>query len=323
MDYRRIIADSWHYTQQNKKLIRWFGFFPAIFTTTVGIGYLFYQFYAFKSSALFSEHEESFLFDVVSFIWQFVKDHLTLTLPLVIFAAIFAITYFLFPTLAKAGAIQMIARNRSGQKAGVSDGVRYGIMSYLKLFEYHLLIKTFSFFSILTEISFVIRNLSLDIFKFLFPVFLIFMSISLILTLLFTYSDFYIVVDDLGVFESMKKSAKQVIMNWKHTFLITLLMILIGIRIVLQVIMVFLIPLLITLITGYILTVGTALTGIIVGGVVGFFMLFIAAYLNGVVDIFSYAVWTFTFIEITSQGEVSARGEVIEEAHSAHKNLGE
>ncbi|MFH1283971.1 MAG: hypothetical protein ABIH78_00040 [Candidatus Peregrinibacteria bacterium] len=308
MNYRKIIAESWLYTQKNKKLILWFGFLPALFTTTFSVGYLAYQFFAFKKSYLFDDSDESFLHEVAAFIWTFIRDHVSLTVPLVIVAAIFAIVYLLFPTLAKASSIQMIARNRNNQPAGVGTGLRHGIMSFLPLLEYHLLIKTFAFFSIIIEMAFVLRNLGPVIFKLFLPVFIIFVIISLVLTILFTYADFFIVVDDDGVFESMKKSAKLVVMNLKHTFLVTILMLIIGIRIVIQVILVFLIPALIVLITGYIATVTLPVTSVIVGGLVGFVALIIAAYLNGIVDIFSYTVWTFTFLELTSQKIHTARG---------------
>ncbi|MBD3360559.1 hypothetical protein GF366_02030 [Candidatus Peregrinibacteria bacterium] len=328
MDYKKIIADSWSFTQKNKKLIIWFGFIPSLFTTTVGVGYFAYQFFAFKQSYLFSDVDKSFLHDVATFIWTFIQQHVSWTVPLIIAAVLFGIIYFLFPTLAKASAIQSIARNRNGQKAGVGAGFRYGIMSFLPLFEYHLLIKTFAFFSILIEMSFVLRNLGPVIFKLFMPVFIILIILSLILTLLFTYTDFFIVIDGCKVFESMKKSAKLVVVHLKHTFLITILMLIIGIRIVIQAILVFLIPALIVLITGYIAAVALPVTGVIVGGIVGFLALLIAAYLNGIVDIFSYTVWTFTFLELTSEKEITARDvfkdEIAEKKqhdYKGHKNL--
>ena len=312
MDYKKLIAESWGYTQANKKLIRWFGFFPALFTTTVGVGYMLYQFFAFKASFLFSEKEDHFLFDVLGTIWEFVKTHVSWTLPFVIVGIIFLLFYLLFPTLAKASAIQTISRNRTGQKdAGVGTGLKHGIMSYLPLFEFHLLIKAFAFFSILIEMSFVIRNLGISIFQILLPVFILAILISLFLMLLFVYTDLYIVIDDLGVFQAMKASAKLVVTNWTHTFLITILMVMIGIRILIQAFFVFLVPILIVGLIGYITSVALPITAIAIGGGVGVIALFVAAYINGIVDVFSYAVWTFTFLELTSQQELSARGEVI------------
>lgn len=307
MNYRQIIAESWKYTQSNKKLIIWFGFVSCLLTTTVGVGYIAYQFFALKNSYLFNKEDHSFLSQVVTSIMDFAKVHFSWTIPLIVFAVIFAILYFLYPTLAKAAAIQTIARNKNGQKAGVGTGLRYGMMSFLPLLEYHILIKTFGFFSILIEMSFVLRNLGPVLFQILLPLFVILIILGFVLTLLFTYTDFYIVIDHEPVFSAMKKSAKQVVMHWKHTFLITILMILIGVRIVIQVVIVFLIPSLIVLITGYLATVTLPVTGVIVGGLVGMLALILAAYLNGIVEIFSYTVWTFTFLEITQEKEVSAR----------------
>ncbi|MFH1533957.1 MAG: hypothetical protein ABID64_03425 [Nitrospirota bacterium] len=327
MDYRKVIVDSWRSTQKSKSLIVWFGFLPAIFTTTVGVGYMAYQFFAFKKSYLFENAESSFLHDVVTFIWDFIKANISLTLPLIIFAIIFAILYFLLPTIARASAIQAIARRKNGQQAGAGTGLRHGIMSFLPLFEYHLLIKVFAFFSILIEIAFVLRNLGPVIFKMFLPVFILLLIISFILTLLFTYTDFFIVIDDRGVFESMKKSAKLVIMNWKHTVLITILMIMIGIRVIIQAVLVFMVPSLIVLITGYITTIALPATSVVIGGVFGLIALLLAAYLNGIVDIFSYTVWTYTFLELSAEKEVSARDILVDDIgekphdYHGHKNL--
>ncbi len=307
MDYKKIIVDSWIYTQSNKKLIIWFGFIPSILTTTVGIGYIAYQIFAFKKSYIFGDEESSALGEVVTFMWEFVNSHLTWTVPLIIIAVIFGVFYFLFPTLARAASLQMIARHRNGQEASIGTGLKYGIMAFLQLFEYHMIIKTFSFFSLLIEMSFVVRNLGPVLFKLLLPVFMIMIIISFVLMLLFTYTDFFIVIDGKGVFDSMKSSAKLVVLSWKHTFLITILMILIGVRIFIQAIMVFAIPALIIAVTGYLATVTLPATGIIVGGVVGLVCLFLASYLNGVIDIFSYTVWTYTFLDLTSEKHLSAR----------------
>lgn len=261
--------------------------------------------------------------ECATFIWNFLKTYSSWAVPLIVVGIIVAIIYLLLPTLARAGAIQMIARNRHGQEANVGTGLRYGIMSFLQLFEYHLLIKTFAFFSILIEIAFVLRNLGPVIFKVLSPLFIILLCISLLLTLLFTFADFFIVIDDLPIFESMKKSAKLVIMNWKHTFLITVLMMIIGIRIVIQAVFVFLIPTIIIVVGGYLASVAMPVTGIIIGGIIGLAALISAAYLNGIVDIFSYTVWTFAFLQLSEEKELSARETVGEKAAAASVAAGE
>ncbi|PIZ75238.1 hypothetical protein COY05_04530 [Candidatus Peregrinibacteria bacterium CG_4_10_14_0_2_um_filter_38_24] len=312
MDYKKVIVDSWIYTQSNKKLIFWFGFIPSLLTTTVGIFTIAYQIFAFKKSYIFGDEQGSALKEVTSFIWDFINTHISWTVPMIVFVAIFGILYFLFPTLARAASVQIIARHRNGQEDSIGTGVKYGIMSFLQLFEYHMIIKTFSFFSLLIEMSFVVRNLGPVLFKLLLPVFFLLIIVSFVLILIFTYTDFFIVIDGKEVFESMKASAKLVILSWKHTVLITILMILIGVRIFIQAIMVFAIPALIIGITGYVATVTLAITGLLIGGIVGIICLFLASYLNGVIDIFSYTVWTYTFLDLTSEKHLSAREVVTE-----------
>ncbi len=307
MSYKHIIQEAWLYTQQNKKLIYWYGFFPSIFTTAVGVMYLTYQFFAFKKSELFEHSAHSFLSDVISFIFNYLSTHADQRVPLIIAAVIIGTVYILLPTLTQAAAIQLIARHRNGQDVSVSDGIKYGLMSYLPLFEYHTFIKTFGLFSILFEAAFVLRNLGMEIFQALLPIFIIFMVIGFILTLLFTYADLYIIIDGEGVMTSVVKSAKIVILHWQKTFLISALMMIIGARIILQIILLILVPGAVLIAAAYFATVGLAQIGIIIGVVLAVIALFFAAYLGGVVDVFSYAVWTYTFLELTSEKEMSAR----------------
>ena len=307
MDYRSIIASSWKETQNNKKLIFWFGFLPAILTTTVSAGYVFYQFFALKKSYLFNEVDESFSHEVLTHLIDFIQHNVSMTVPLIIFAIIFGILYFLFPTLAKASAVQMIARKRNNQTSGTGSGLRYGIRSFLPLLEYHLMIHTFTISGVFVEASFVIRNLGTSIFMLLSPVFILFLLIGLLMTLFFIYADFYIIIDDDGIFTAMRKSSRLVTNNLKHTFLITLLMVLIGIRIIIQLALVLLIPIVVILVTGYMAALTFEITGLVVGGIIGFAGLIFSAYLNGIVDIFAYHVWTFTFLEMSNEKELSAR----------------
>jgi hypothetical protein len=312
MNYRKVIAESWQYTQANKRLIRWFGFIPSLISTGAGIAIIVYQFYAFKHSFIFSnESEEVSVFKtVIDVVLNFIKDHVSWTVPIIITTVIVAICYFIFPTLFKAAAIQVIAREKNNQKVGIIKGLRYGLLRFLPLFEYHLLLRTFAFFSILLEMSFVVRNLGSGLFLVLLPIFILMLIVGLILNLLFIYTDFFIIIDGLEVMKSIRKSSRLVVMNWRHTFLVTMLMLIIGIRIILQAVFVFLIPALFILVSSYFAILLTEATSLIIGGIIGILAFITASYLNAIVDIFSYAVWTYTFLDLTSKKDLSARGKV-------------
>lgn len=307
MSYRQLIQEAWAFTQNNKKLVIWYGFLPAIFTTTVGVIYLTYQFFAFKKSYLFDNAQQSFLSDVFHFATVFIKAHLNFTLPVIIFCAIFLVIYLLFPTAAQAAAIQYIARKKNGQEMSVGGSMRHGILRFLPLFEYHLMIKTFGIFTLLFEAGFVLRNLGMDLFQIMLPLFIIIFIFGIILTLLFTYADFFIVIDREPIITSIKKSMKLVIYHWQKTFFVSLLMIIIGVRIILQVFLLLLIPSMLIFVGGYVATFALAKIGIIIGGILSISALLFASYLTGAVDVFSYVVWTFTFLDLTSQKELSAR----------------
>ena len=90
------------------------------------------------------------------------------------------IIYLIFPTIAQAAAIQYIARQRNGQNVTLGDGLKYGLLRFLPLFKYHLLIRTFGVFTILFEGAFVLRNLGMGVFKILLPLFILFAVIGLI-----------------------------------------------------------------------------------------------------------------------------------------------
>lgn len=306
MENRKIIADAWAFTQSNKKLIIWFGFFPALFTTAVGMGLISYQYVAFRESRFFG-NDDSIFKEIINFAIDLVKNNPGIILPMIIIAAIFAFFSLLYPTFARASAIQVIARKKNGQNPTLADGIKYGLGAFLPLLEYSLLIKTFSFFTVVVEMSTVIRNFGPDPFMFFLPIFILIALAGIVLTLLFTYADFFIVVDREKVFDSMRLSTKLVVNNLKQTFLVTILMMLIGVRVVIQAVMVFLLPAVVLLVSGYVATLTSIVPALIVGAALVLIFWILTAYLTGIVEIFSFSVWTFTFLELTEKADISAR----------------
>lgn len=298
MNSRHIIAEAWHFTRENKKLMWWYAFVPSILTTLIGILYLAYQFFSFKRSPLFEDAPRSFLTEVITATFGFLKENENLLIPTIITVVIILILYALLPTLLQGGLIQIIARMRKGESVKTSDGISYGLLVFLPLLEYHLLIKGFSLISLFTEAGFVLRNLGPGALKTLLPVFIAAAVIGLILTLLFTYSEFFIVLDKKPVLRSMGRSAKLVVLSWQHTFLIALLMLIIALRIFINIIAVLLVPAMLVFAAGFLATLTLTKIGIVVGAVIALIGLFVASYFTGILNVFANAVWTFTFLEL-------------------------
>lgn len=301
MNSKHIIAEAWYFTAENKKLMWWYAFIPSVLSTLIGILYLGYQYFAFKRSPLFENADKGFLTELITTVLGFLNKHSDLWVPAIIVTIVILLLYLLLPTLLQGGLIQVIAKKRKGEHISPARGISLGFLVFLPLFEYHLLIKSFSIISLLTEVAFVMRNLGTGAVETLAPVFIIAIIIGLILTLLFTYSEFFIVLDKKSVLRAMGRSAKLVILSWQYTFLIAILMLIIGLRVIINIIAVLLVPALLILSAGFIAAISMTTVGIIIGFIISFIGLLVASYFSGILNIFANTVWTFTFLALMEE----------------------
>lgn len=295
-------------------MVMWYALVPAILTTLIGILYFGYQIMAFRTSELFNWHGQSFAYELITNILNFIQNNVELSVPLIIAAVVVGILFLLLPTLADASMIQVIARRRNGQQTGLVDGVKFGMLRFLPLFEYSILVKTFSFISISAEAAFIIRNFGPNAFNSLMPVLIVVAVVALILHILFTFAEYYIVVDEEGVMSGIVKSCTLVVLNVQQTFMLVILMLIIAARILIQMILVIVIPGVIITGLAFYASVNLPEYGLmILAGISVLFIIF-ASYLAAVVHVFSVAVWTYTFLDFTDQELVSAREKVEEPA---------
>jgi hypothetical protein len=205
------------------------------------------------------------------------------------------------------GLIQLIARRKNGQQVRAREGLSLGFLSFLPLLEYRLFVQTFSIVSCFSLFATTIRNFGWEVLNFMIPLSIFVLIVALILALFFTYTEFYIVIDDNGVFTAISKSIRLVIQNLEETLLLTILMLIIGVRIIIQLLFVLLIPV-IALGAVYLLTAANLPNlGILMGVILGVGGLMVASYLNGIIHVFAMTVWTFTFLKLTTQAKPSAR----------------
>lgn len=307
MNYKERIYEAWQFTQNNKKMIRWYAFIPALLSTFVGLGYVTYQILAFKSSPLFDDAPRSFAYVAITTVLDFIRDNLELTVPLIVSGAILTLLYFLLPVLLDASMIQVITRKRHGQQINLAEGIKYGALAFLPFLEYSILMGTFSFISISTEAAFILRNLGPDVFSTLLPIIGIILVVTFILHILFTFAEYFIIIDETSVMTGIVKSCTLVILNLQQTFMLVILMLIIAIRILIQIILIIIVPALIVIGLAFYASISLPQYGLfILAGISGLFLLF-ASYLAAVVHVFSVAVWTYTFLDFTSEEVVSAR----------------
>ncbi len=317
MNYKKTVAEAWAFTQQNKPFVVWYGAIPAFFTTLVGIGYLAYQYYAFRSSSIFENWEESFTSILMNRFLGVLEAQPGLFWPLVVTAIVVALGYFILPVFAQGAVIQLITRKRNGQKVRVRNGISLGMLSFLPLFEYHLLIKAFSIWSVIFTLGMAVRNLGMSSLSVLLPVFAVTLIIAAIIAVIFTYVEYYIVIDEEGVFASIGKSVHLVVKHLEHTLFLMLLMLLIFARIVVQLIFVLLLPFaVLALLYLFVSANIPSMISVGLGALVGGIGLIFASYLTGMVQVFAVSVWTFTFLQLTGDDLPSARQAVKNESEA-------
>ncbi len=322
VNYRAIISDAWELTQKNKQLIWGFAFVPALINTLVFVGYATYQGFAIHRSPLFSDSASEASDQLWTLILDkavtFFENHIGLSVAIIVLAAVLGIIYLFIPVFTQGALIQLIAKSRvSGQRPSVMEGIGLGFRRFLQLFEYHLAIKTFSVVSIFTNAIFVLRSFGPEAFALFGWIFLIVFIVGLILTLLFTYTEYYIAIDDRGMFKGMISSIQLVMLNWHHTLFMLILMAIISVRIIFNILVSLLVPFLIIGPILFFTSIALVKIGIVIGGLLGIVALYFASYFLGVFNVFSIAVWTFTYLELTANKSESLRDElnVLEQSH--------
>ncbi len=311
MNYRQIIGEAWGFTQENKKLIVWYAFIPSILGTSVGVFYLVYQYFAFLSSPLFENWQESFLTVALKSIFDTLRSNMGTFIPVVILGILLTLMYFFLPPITDGAMIQLIARKKGGQDVRIRDGLKYGLFYFLPLFSYSLVDRTYNITSLFWESGFVLRNLGPDTFDTLLPLLIILVVVSLIFMFLFIFSQYFIVIDERHVTESMAKSAVLVSKHPGKTFMLSLLMFVIGIRILVQIIFVVLVPLGVLTAVFYFAASTLPDIGLWIGGGLGIVALFFASYLGAIVHVFTTTVWVFGFLDLTTTPEINARGDAV------------
>ena len=296
MDYKAIVKESWELTQTNKNFL-WLGSISAFITTIAGIGLLIYQITSFQHSSFFGGSVN--YSELIGNILGIIKEHTILSFMMGGIVILFVVIYFLVPLIVNGALIDLIAKLK--QDRPLKGGVAKGIVCLFPMFKYHALMSPFGLFSILVEISFVLRLSGIEIMYVVLPFFILFYIIGFIMLIIFSFADQYIILKNSTFTAAMGQSTRLVLVYFKETLFIMLLMLLISIRILINVILILFVPLLIITLTGYIASVVLAQIGIYIAIGVGIILLFLMAYFIGTLNVFTAAVWTLSYLKMTEE----------------------
>ncbi|MBN2086808.1 hypothetical protein JW758_00510 [Candidatus Peregrinibacteria bacterium] len=301
MRSRDIVRKAWQITQVHLKKLIWYGIVPAFFSIIVSSVYLAYQYHAFKTSALFSDQHDADVFGTVRTIWSIASGHPTLSMTLIIVGILILIGYIIVPPIFNGVLISAIMKIKDYKP--IDGSVEIGVRRFFPMFEFGLLTGSFGITTLFTEGSFILRWWGESVFFVALPILLFIAAVGLIVSFLFTYSEYFIVMDDRGLMKAISESTILVISNLRRTFLILILIVLISARVIINILLVLIIPMLIVIVMNYFTSVVLSTILFIIIGVVGVIILCASSYLLGLFHVFTTAVWVLTFSLISGKNK--------------------
>lgn len=313
MSVRDIVRKSWQITQVHLKKLIWYGFTPAFFGVIVSSTYLAYQYNAFKHSVLFADNLEPGMLGTARTIWGLLASNPTISVVLIILGILVFLGYVLTTPIFRGVLIHAFMQIKKYES--IEGSVEVGVRHFFPMFEFAILTGAFSITTIFTESSFILRWWGESIFFVTLPILLFIAMAGLIITFLFTYSEYYIILENKKLTKSLMESAILVIANLRKTFLILVLMLLISARVILNVVLVLLIPMLVVGITSYLATVFLSVLGLILIGIFGLAILIVSSYLLGLFHIFAIGVWVLTFAQLTERPEEFTEPAIAPKSH--------
>ena len=293
MRSRDIVRKAWQITQVHLKKLIWYGVVPAFFSIIVSSVYLAYQYHAFKTSALFSDQSEADVFGTAKTVWTIASGHPTVSLVLVILGILIFLGYVITPPIFNGILISALMRIKNYKP--IDGSVEIGVRRFFPMFEFTLLTGSFSITTLVTESSFILRWWGESVFFVALPILLFIAAVGLIVSFLFTYAEYFIVLEDRKLMKSLGESAILVISNLRKTFLILILIVLISARVILNIVLVLIIPMLVVIVMNYFTSILLSTVLYVIIGIIGLAILCASSYLLGLFHIFTTAVWVLTF----------------------------
>ncbi len=291
MTPREIIAEAWAITLREPSLRRW-GFFSSFFETLFALKLILYQGY-FAYAYFFSGESVGFFDD---FIWLY--DHVApwFFFTIIITFCILLLIEWFVPHLAHGAIIGLSAKAHKKQE--VKGGLVLALYNFFAIFAIHEFLILAGLPMVITICSVALRYIEGDAHWFIVGIVMIFWLMSITLKFLFSFAQPAIVVEKIGVFESMGLSYKMVVSYLGQVMFLLLLLLVISLRIFFNTAVILLIP---AVIFGLVLLLGTFLSMFItwtIASIVGIALILVASYFFGYLHVFRDAVWTITFIEL-------------------------
>ncbi len=291
---KEIVAEAWHITVEHRNVLFRFGFIPSFFSILVTGWYVFYQVQAFRYSPFFSEEHSDFLIPFLLKVLDILgADSRIMTLSIILLIFIL-LGWFFAPMLCQGAIAHLVAQARSGRK--MERGFFNAFFRFFPLLEITVLKRGMQPVSFFTEFSFVGRHLPGTV-PLVSPILIFFVVLGLIVLFFCSFTTQAIILRDMKFTGAIGMSFRVVVENFAKTLKILVLFLLVELRVLVNILVVFTVPIVVVSVTGLFAQFLSDQAGIIIAIVILIVLVLMAAYLTGILFVFSEAIWTIAFLE--------------------------
>lgn len=279
----KIIIPSWDMIKEDSNWKKFY-FIPwvlsIIFLTTI----LVYQ-SIYTYVVIFWKNNDIVLKTILSFLETKFWIEVLITL------IVFLVLYFALVPIFDAWLVKYIDRLNKNEPISKLDAFWQWIYKFLQIFEYNNIISPFKILSILNSYLFMIRLMWVQYLQIITYIFLIILFFWIIMNILFSYTKFFIILENKWVFESIWESTKLTILNPKITINLFFLIFILNLRVVLNFIIFLIFPILIVSALTYISIKFIMIITISILVIIFIFLIFFMWYLTAVLEIFNTSLW--------------------------------
>lgn len=282
----KIIIPSWDIIKDDADAKKFYfipGVLSIIFLTTI----LVYQ--TIYTYVVIFWNEDKILKLILDFVskWIWLKFLITLI--------IFLILYFIFVPIFDAWLVKYIDRKVKNEKISKSDAFWQWLFKFLQIFEYNNLLSPFKILSIVNGYLFIIRFFEWNHFQIITYSFSIALFFWVLINILFSYSRFFIILENKKVFEAIWESTKLAILNPKNTIKLFFIIFFLNFRIIFNFIIFLIFPILIASAIAYISTKFLLMITITTLTIIFVWLIFFVWYLSAVLEVFNTSIWYFAY----------------------------
>lgn len=209
---------------------------------------------------------------------------------------IFLFWYFILVPIFDAWLIKYVDRKFKNNPLTKSEAFWQWIYKFLQIFEYSNFFSPFKILSILNAYLFIIRLIWIEYLKITSYVFLIILLFGLLINILFSYTKFFIILEDKKIFEGIWESIKLSILNPKITIKLFFIIFILNLRVIFNFIIFLIFPILIVSALTYISIKFLLIITIIILSIIFLWLIIFLWYLTAVLEIFNISLWYHAYI---------------------------